>query len=212
MPTLRSEITQRPQLFSLSGMTAQAASASTEATSGASRNTPLSAPAGISGSLSTNFSRSANDCSRPNGPDHVGAAAQLHGRPHLAVHQQQEGDDDQQGHQQHHALEHHHQQRPEIALPDLRPGPGASHAFRSSPAGMLLLQRAELGHDGGGARDRIGEIEVAHRRPERLGPERAAARRPAPPRPAAPAGSTASRRASAGAALYMAARSAERLS
>ena len=72
MPTLRSEITQRPQLFSLRGITAQAASASTEATSGASRNTPLSAPAGISGSLSTNFSRSANDCSRPNGPTTLG--------------------------------------------------------------------------------------------------------------------------------------------
>ena len=68
-------------------------------------------------------------------PHHVGAAAQLHRRPHLAVHQQQEGDDDEQGDQQHHALEHHHQQRPQIGLPDLRPGPGASHAFRSSPAG-----------------------------------------------------------------------------
>ncbi len=72
MPTLRSEITQRPQLFSFTGITAHAASASTEATSGASRNTPLSAPAGISGSFSTNFSRSANDCSRPNGPTTLG--------------------------------------------------------------------------------------------------------------------------------------------
>ena len=65
-------MTQRPQLFSLRGITAQAASANTEATSGASRKTPLSAPAGISGSLSTNFRRSANDCSRPNGPTTLG--------------------------------------------------------------------------------------------------------------------------------------------
>ena len=72
MPTLRSEMTHRPQLFSSSGMTAQAASAHTAVTSGASRKTPLSAPAGITGSLSTNFRRSANDCSRPNGPTTLG--------------------------------------------------------------------------------------------------------------------------------------------
>ena len=45
----------------LTGITAQAASASTQVTSGASRNTPLLAPAGITGSLTTNFSRSAKD-------------------------------------------------------------------------------------------------------------------------------------------------------
>jgi hypothetical protein len=65
-------MTHRPQLFSFNGITAQAASARTEATSGASRKTPLSAPAGINGSLSTNFSRSANDCSRPKGPTTLG--------------------------------------------------------------------------------------------------------------------------------------------
>src|SRR4029450_11641452 len=67
-----SEMTQRPQLFSLRGMTAQAAKASTEPTSGANKNTPLSAPAGINGSFSTNFNRSANDCSKPNGPTTLG--------------------------------------------------------------------------------------------------------------------------------------------
>ena len=77
-----------------SGITAQAASASSEVTSGASRNTPLSAPAGISGSLSTNFSKSAKDWQQAERAHHVGAAAHLHGRPHLAVHEQQEGDDD----------------------------------------------------------------------------------------------------------------------
>ena len=63
-----SEITQ----LRLTGITAQAASASTQETSGASRNTPLLAPAGITGSFSTNFSRSANDWNRPHGPTTFG--------------------------------------------------------------------------------------------------------------------------------------------
>ena len=41
-------------------------------TSGASRNTPLFAPAGMTGSLSTNFSRSAKDWNSPNGPTTLG--------------------------------------------------------------------------------------------------------------------------------------------
>ena len=56
----------------LTGITAQAASASTQVTSGASRNTPLLAPSGITGSLRTNFSRSAKDCSKPHGPTTFG--------------------------------------------------------------------------------------------------------------------------------------------
>src|ERR1700721_1717158 len=63
-----SEITQ-PRFI---GMTAQAASASTQLTSGASRNTPLLAPEGMIGSFSTNFKRSAKDCSRPKGPTTLG--------------------------------------------------------------------------------------------------------------------------------------------
>ena len=63
-----SEITQP----ALTGITAQAASASTQVTSGANRNTPLLAPAGITGSLSTNLRRSAKDCSRPHGPTTLG--------------------------------------------------------------------------------------------------------------------------------------------
>ena len=62
-------------------------------------------------------------------PHHVGAAAHLHRRPHLAIHQQQKGDADEQHHQQQHAPERHHQQRPQKALPNLRPGPSVSHAF-----------------------------------------------------------------------------------
>ncbi len=57
---------------SLTGITAQAASASTQVTSGASRNTPLLAPDGITGSLTANLIRSANDCSRPQGPTTLG--------------------------------------------------------------------------------------------------------------------------------------------
>src|SRR5476651_169418 len=68
MPTLISAITQ-PEL---TGITAQAASASVQVTSGARRNTPLFAPAGMVGSLNTNLSRSANDCSRPHGPTTLG--------------------------------------------------------------------------------------------------------------------------------------------
>src|ERR1700726_1026662 len=54
------------------GITAQAASAKTQLTSGASRNTPLLAPEGMIGSFSTNFKRSAKDCSRPHGPTTLG--------------------------------------------------------------------------------------------------------------------------------------------
>ena len=68
IPTLMSAMTQP----TLTGITAQAASASTQVTSGASRKTPLLAPAGMIGSLSMNLSRSANDCSRPHGPTTLG--------------------------------------------------------------------------------------------------------------------------------------------
>src|SRR5258708_36771900 len=63
-----SEITQPRSI----GITAQAASASTQLTKGASRNTPLLAPEGMIGSFSTNFRRSAKDCSRPQGPTTLG--------------------------------------------------------------------------------------------------------------------------------------------
>ena len=68
MPTLILEITTP----ALTGITAQAASASVQVTSGANRNTPLLAPAGMTGSLSTNFKRSANDWNRPHGPTTFG--------------------------------------------------------------------------------------------------------------------------------------------
>src|SRR5262249_59813123 len=68
MPTLRLAITHS----ALTGITAQAERASTPVTSGANRNTPLLAPAGMIGSLTTNLKRSAKDCSRPQGPTTLG--------------------------------------------------------------------------------------------------------------------------------------------
>ena len=65
-------MTQRPHSLSLTGMTAQAASASTAVRTGAIRKTGLSAPDGMIGSLSANFKKSANDWSRPNGPTTFG--------------------------------------------------------------------------------------------------------------------------------------------
>ncbi len=56
----------------LTGITAQAASDSTQVTSGASRKMPLLAPAGITGSFSANFSRSAKELQQPQGPTTFG--------------------------------------------------------------------------------------------------------------------------------------------
>ncbi len=68
MPTLMLETIQPGAI----GIAAQAPSASVTLISGASRNTNLSAPAGIMSSFSRNLPRSANDCSRPNGPTTFG--------------------------------------------------------------------------------------------------------------------------------------------
>ena len=57
---------------SATGITAQAANASTADTSGASMNTPLLALAGMIGSLSMNFRKSAKGCSTPQGPTTFG--------------------------------------------------------------------------------------------------------------------------------------------
>src|SRR5215472_1942017 len=68
MPTLIGATTQP----GASGIAAQAPSASVTLISGASRNTNLSAPAGMVSSFSRNFARSANDCSSPKGPTTFG--------------------------------------------------------------------------------------------------------------------------------------------
>ncbi len=57
---------------SLNGITAQATIASAKDISGAIRNTVRSAPAGITTSFTTNFRKSANDCSSPHGPTTFG--------------------------------------------------------------------------------------------------------------------------------------------
>src|SRR5262245_48044512 len=169
-----SEITQRPQLFSLSGMTAQAASASTAATSGASRNTPLSAPAGIKGSLSTNFKRSANDCSRPNGPTTFGprrscTAAQtlrsIKSRKAMVMSKSTSSTRlsstiSSSGH------------RKACQMSD------QSQALAMRPRRVfvpVLLQGAELSHDARGPCDRVRQIEVGDGADEGIGADRAPA-------------------------------------
>ncbi len=57
---------------SATGTTAKVASASVTATSGARRKTTLSEEAGMTGSFSTNFRRSAKDWNRPKGPTTLG--------------------------------------------------------------------------------------------------------------------------------------------
>ena len=57
---------------SATGMTAQAENASTTETRGAMTNTPLLAPAGMTGSLSMNLKKSAKGCRIPQGPTTLG--------------------------------------------------------------------------------------------------------------------------------------------
>ena len=68
MPTFRLDTTQP----GANGITAQAMKARITVMIGASRKTALSAPEGTTTSFSTNFSMSANDCSRPKGPTTFG--------------------------------------------------------------------------------------------------------------------------------------------
>ena len=68
MPTLMSPTTQP----SATGITAHIAIARMTPTSGASRNTPLLAPAGMIGSFRMNLRKSANGCSVPQGPTTFG--------------------------------------------------------------------------------------------------------------------------------------------
>ena len=116
----------------LTGITAQAASDSTQVTSGASRNTPLLAPAGITGSFSTNFSKIGEGLQQAPRPDHVRPAPDLHRRPDLAVGIKHIGDGDQQDDQQQQALRDHDDQRPEIAGPEL------GHCLTPPPSARAL--------------------------------------------------------------------------
>src|ERR1700735_1147612 len=102
MPTLMLEMT----IPAPTGITAHAASASTQVTSGASRNTPLLAPAGMTGSLRMNLSKSAKDWNSPPRPPTCGPAPDLHRCPDLAVGQQHIGYGDEEDDEEHHALRH----------------------------------------------------------------------------------------------------------
>ena len=146
----------------LTGITAQAASASVQVTSGASRNTPLLAPAGMTSSLNTNFSRSAKDCSSPNGPTTFGprricTAAQI-----LRSAQQHIGDRDQQDDEQQQRLRHDHDQRPEIVL--VQNSAKVMALLRRRHGRAAFGERRAFGHHRGRARDRVGEVEVLDRR------------------------------------------------
>ncbi len=79
-----------------SGITAQAASAVTVVTIGASRKIALSAPAGMIGSLKTNLSRSANDCSSPKAPTTLGPRRICTAAQTLRSISSRIGDDEQQ--------------------------------------------------------------------------------------------------------------------
>ena len=112
--------------------------------------------------------------------DHVGAAAQLHRRPDLAVGIEDVGDEDQQDDDQHDRLQQDDQGRQDVDVEE------AVHLGSYSAACLKpdLRQRRAFGHDGGGARDRVGQVEILDRRRERGLAELAAERRqPARHRP-----------------------------
>ena len=67
-------------------------------------NTPLFAPAGMIGSFSTNFRRSAKLWNRPPRPDDVRSAPKLNGRPYLAIGVKDVGDRDEQDDEERHAF------------------------------------------------------------------------------------------------------------
>ena len=72
---------------------------------GANRKTPLFAVSGITGSLSANLMKVREALQKAPGTDDVRTAAQLHGRPDLAVRQNDVGHIDQQHHRDQHALD-----------------------------------------------------------------------------------------------------------
>jgi hypothetical protein len=72
------------------------ASASTQVTSGASRNTTLVGARRNDRLLEDELQQVGEGLQQAEGADHVGAAAQLHRRPDLAVGEQDVGDEDQQ--------------------------------------------------------------------------------------------------------------------
>ena len=177
-------------------------------TSGARRNTPLLAPAGMIGSLRMNLRKSAKGCSTPQGPTTFGPRRSCTARPDLALGVDQHRGREQDADQQQQALEHvAHEDAERRAYIQRRSGSAADEEperarprrrrpraamtrpvrragregvallivvlFRRLPR-LALRQGRAFGHDAGGARDRVGEIEVGDGRGERRVLERAA--------------------------------------
>jgi hypothetical protein len=92
MPTLMSAITQPAS----SGITAQAASASTDRDQRRQQEHDLVGARRDDRLLEHELEQVGEGLQQAEGADDVGAAAQLHRRPDLAVGEQDEGDEDQQ--------------------------------------------------------------------------------------------------------------------
>src|SRR5215813_5225534 len=154
-----SEMTQRPQSFSLRGITAQAASASTDATSGATSNTPSSGPAGNSGSSSTNMNSSALYSNGPNGPTTLGPRRNCTAAHTLRSISSRKA-----------MVTSRTTSSSTLSSTMRRSGhrKGCQMSVQNQPLSMRprrvllppLLERAQFGHDARGTGDRIGEIEV----------------------------------------------------
>ena len=100
------------------GITAQAASASTQVTSGAKQEHALVGAGRDHRLLEHEFEEIGEGLQQSPWADHVGAAADLHRRPDFAVGEQHIGHGDQQNDEQQHALRHHDDQRPDIVGPE----------------------------------------------------------------------------------------------
>src|SRR5262249_40915777 len=106
------------------GMTAQAAKASTTDTSGASRNTPLLALAGMIGSLRINLKKSANGWRMPHGPTTFGPRRSWNRAQDFSLNVDKPRRRQEQADEQHEALDYVANRRPDIArvhpMPDRR--------------------------------------------------------------------------------------------
>ncbi len=103
-------MTHVPQLSSLTGITAQAASAHVAVDQRRQQEHALVGARRDDRLLEHELQQVGERLQQAERPDDVGTAAQLHRRPDLAVHEQQEGDAEQQRHD-HEQAEHHDRQR-----------------------------------------------------------------------------------------------------
>ena len=113
--------------------------------------------------LEDEFQKVGERLQQPPRTDDVRAAAQLHRRPDLAVGIEDVGDEDQQHDDQHDRLQEHDQRRAARRRRRRSPWPCALLGCLLEAA---LRQGRAFGHDGGGPRDRVGQIEILDRRRE----------------------------------------------